>query len=76
MKWKISVNKMIWVNINIFLTRRAIVNWNKSKNKRGQTNSKDNKISQDVKDETHNDVVDNVVDTKKSRELSPDSLKV
>ena len=63
MKWKISVNKMIWVNINTFLTRRAIVNWNKSKNKRGQTNSKDNKISQDVKDETHNDVVDNVVDT-------------
>ena len=67
---------MIWVNINIFLTRRTIVNWNIRKNKRGQTNSKDNKISQDVEDETQSDVVDNVVDTKKSRELSPDSLKV
>ena len=72
----ISKQKMIWVNINIFLTRRTIVNWNIRKNKRGQTNSKDNKISQDVEDETQSDVVDNVVDTKKSRELSPDSLKV
>ena len=63
MKWKISVNKVIWVNINIFLTRRAIVNWNKSKNKEDKQTLKTIEISQDVEDETQNDVVDNVVDT-------------
>ena len=63
MKWKISVNKVIWVNINIFLTRRGIVNWNKSKNKEDKQTLKTIEISQDVEDETQNDVVDNVVDT-------------
>ena len=63
MKWKISVNKVIWVNINIFLTKRAIVNWNKSKNKEDKQTLKTIEISQDVEDKTQNDVVDNVVDT-------------